>query len=93
MEKDSFCCHFTKTLREKIERKLEKERKGRKKKKRKKEKKRIGKKISFSSLKFLISSTILKFLLLGLKKKKGGRGRGRFLKKQGGRILIFFIKN
>ena len=59
-----------KTLREKIERKLEKERKGRKKKKKRKKekkrkKKRIGKKIKFSSLKFLISSTILRLLLLG----------------------------
>ena len=63
--KSSFVAISPKTLREKIERKLEKEKKGRKKKEKNRKKKRIGKKIKFSSLKFLISSTILRLLLLG----------------------------
>ena len=70
----SFVLFHQKHLERKYRESLRKKKKGRKKKKRKKEKKRkkkrIGKKIEFSSLKFLISSTILRFLLSGSKKNE-----------------------
>ena len=83
-------------VREKIERKLEKEKKGRKKKKRKKEKerkKKIGKKMIFHLLSLYFLQQILKFLLLGYYIKKNRRKIGDgFGENQGGKFYIFLSR-